>query len=117
MNEPATEYEPTDFAVFITDLKRGMVSSELTELLNEVVRAVEHTGKAGTLTLKLKVYRPKNNSQVIQIADTVTANVPKFDRKESFWFTDGHGGLTRDDPNQTTLQFNNVAALNHNTKD
>ena len=116
MSEPTTEHEPTDFAVFITDLKRGIVSSELTELLNEVVRAVDNTGKAGTLTLKLKIYRPKN-TQIIQIADTVTANVPKFDRKESFWFTDGHGGLTRDDPNQTVLQFNNAAALNHNTKD
>lgn len=116
MSESNAEHEPTDFAVFITDLKRGAVSAELTELLNEVVRGVDHTGKAGTLTLKLKVYRPKN-TQMIQIADTVTANVPKFDRKESFWFTDGNGGLTRDDPNQTVLQFNNAAALNHNQKD
>lgn len=116
MTEP-NAHEPTDFAVFITDLKRGLVSAELTEALNTVVRAVEHTGKAGKVTLTLKVYRPKNNAQVIQIADDVKTVVPAFDRKESFWFTDGNGGLTRDDPNQTALQFNNVSALNHHKKD
>lgn len=117
MSNPPADHEPTDFGVFITELNRGAVCNELTAALNEVVRAVESTGRMGKITLSLKVYRPKNNEQVIQIADDVKVTVPAFDRKESFWFTDGNGGLTRDDPNQTALQFNNVAALNHNKKD
>jgi hypothetical protein len=69
--------------------------------LAALVRQVQDTGLAGTLTLKIKI--SPNSKKGIKVEDDLSVKAPKEKLGSSFFFADASGALLRNDPNQTTL--------------
>ncbi len=94
------------FALTLQDLRDGRVHAELTQQFGELVNKVQETGKAGELTLKIKV-KPatRGNVDKIMIADAITINMPKPERGEDvFWLTEDNE-LSRNHPRQGNLEL------------
>ena len=94
------------FGDWLRDQNRGQTHDELSEALYELVGKVNDTGKKGTLTYTVTVEPMKNNPDVLVVKDTVKVKSPEIERKPSMFFTDRHGNLTRNDPNQ--LEFESL---------
>lgn len=81
--------------------------------LAELLKTVQNTGRAGSLTIKLKVSPTTRNGGPVQQV-TVTAErkleLPKPDSaSDFFWLTDD-GETTRQHPRQQSLELREVAA-------
>jgi len=94
----------------ITDIlreyRKGRLVEQATDELAAIVKAVEETGKAGKLTLKISV-RKKDNGEVILQAET-KAEVPKEPLPDAIFYTDANGDLHRVDPRQREMPFENA---------
>lgn len=65
-------------------IRSGELSTELDEQIAETVKAVQATGKAGELTLKIKI--KKSKSDQIEISDAVICKMPQPERKVTYVF-------------------------------
>lgn len=92
------------FADFLREVGKGSVHDEMSEKLNDLVTAVEETGKGGSITLTLHV-KPmeKGNVNALLVSDAITVKKPTTPRKASVFFPDA-GNLVRNDPNQMTFE-------------
>lgn len=97
-----TEQHAKPFADFLT--KQTRAHDELTQGLHDVIAAVADTGKAGAITLTIKVEPDKKAQGVFRISDNVTVKIPAHDRGTRIFFKDKAGNLTRQDPNQPELE-------------
>ncbi|WP_314325475.1 hypothetical protein [Paenarthrobacter ilicis] len=70
----------------------------------KVIQAVEETGKAGSVTLVIKVDPDKKAPGVFRISDNVSIKVPAHDRGTRIYFKDDSGNLSRSNPNQPELE-------------
>lgn len=94
------------FAAVLQEINGGRLHTELSNLLHEVVAAVNDTGKKGVLSLKLTVQPMKKGQPgTLLVSDQVASSIPKADRLESIFFADATGNLTRKDPNQIPFQL------------
>lgn len=98
----STEQHAKPFADFLA--QQGRAHEELTEGLHKVIAAVEETGKAGSVTLVIKVDPDKKASGVFRISDNVTVKAPTHDRGARIYFKDDTGNLSRSNPNQPELE-------------
>lgn len=99
----------TPFSQQIAYLSRGSLDDELTEALAEVVRAVRETGKPGVLSVQLKVQRLNaRDENAVKITPKVTTKCPQLAPYESVMFSTYDGDLLRNDPNQRTLDLQEV---------
>ena len=112
MTQPATEdvRRTRPFADVLNSLRRGKTHREAGNLLQELIREVQATGRQGSLTLKLKVSR--NKSGMLEIDDTLSTVLPKPDRDSSLFFADDDGNLSKDDPRQPEIPGIRVAGDN-----
>jgi hypothetical protein len=94
------EGERKPFAAFLQEQRRGGLHGELSEALQELVRAVEEHRKGGSLTLTLSV-KP-NGDGVVVVTDKVAVKLPEGEKGSSIFFVDD-GNLVRNDPRQTTI--------------
>ncbi|GAA1909199.1 hypothetical protein GCM10009737_07970 [Nocardioides lentus] len=92
------------FADFLREQSRGSTHNELTEGLHDLIAAVVETGRKGTLTLTISVAPMKKDTERLLVSDLVKVSKPQPDRKESLYFADDNGNLTRNDPNQPTFE-------------
>ena len=90
------------FADFLA--QQGRAHDELTQGLHEVIAAVKETGKAGSVTLTIKVEPDKKATGIFRISDNVNIKAPAHDRGARIYFSDASGNLTRSDPNQPELE-------------
>lgn len=100
------------FAVFLQDLRDGRAHSELSSGLADLLAAVKDTGKAGTLTLQVKIKptsRGKDVDKVI-ITDAVKVDLPKPERGEDFFFVTDENALSRKHPRQQSLELREAPA-------
>ena len=97
----ADEVRTRPFADVLRDLNRQRTHNEMSLALQDLVAAVLDTGKAGTLTLVLKVSSAKSHDMVV-IEDDVRLKKPQA-RAASMFFLDEHMNVMRDNPNQDTL--------------
>ncbi len=93
--------ERKPFAQFLQEQRRGGLHGELSEALQELVRAVEEHRKAGTVTLTVKV-APFGDGTVA-ITDRVVLKAPEGERGSGIFFTDADGNLHRQDPRQLEI--------------
>ena len=84
----------------IQQVRDGQLLELLTGKLQEVVEAVEETGKVGGLTLSLKV-KPNGEGAVTLISD-VKAKVPEPAVGDAIFFV-SNGNLVRNNPHQADL--------------
>lgn len=92
------------FADQLAELERGSLNHELSSQLNELVKQVRKTGRAGALTLKIGIKPCDAIGQQVEIAADVSLKLPKAPRERTLAFTTDAGGLQREDPRQMNLR-------------
>ncbi len=102
------------FAAVLQEIDAGKAHAVLSDLLDELVRAVDATGRKGKLTVTFGVAPVKAGNTT----NLIVSCVPKLDapadiEKSSVFFHKG-GALTREDPNQPTLPLRDLNAANNN---
>lgn len=91
------------FTDVLSQIRRGLVVTELTEALAELCEAVIDTGKAGELTLKIKIKPPKGDSCQVTLSPMVSSKTPKADMPDGIFFVGAGGDLLRNDPDQKEM--------------
>jgi hypothetical protein len=95
----------------ITDLFReiryGEFLDEASDKFNALVTAVESTGKAGSMTITIKL-KP-SAAGAIELTDEVKAKLPELARGTSLFFGTPEGNLQRNNPKQRELPNLQVA--------
>ncbi|KRB73464.1 hypothetical protein [Noviherbaspirillum sp. Root189] len=100
------------FAVFLQDLRDGRAHSELSGQLEELISKVKETGKAGGITLKIKIKPASRGGDVdkVTVSDLISVDLPKPERGEDFfWLTDDND-LSRNHPRQQSLELREAAS-------
>lgn len=97
----ADEVQTRPFADVLCEMNKRRTHNELSLALQDLVAAVTDTGKAGTLTLVLKVSSAKSHGMVV-IEDDVKVKKPQA-RAASLFYVDGEFNVRRNDPNQDEL--------------
>lgn len=104
------------FSLFLVDLNDGRTHTALTADLAELLQTVKTTGRAGSITFKLKV-APANKG--MHDVDKVTIScdrkleLPKPDApSDFFWLTDD-AALSREHPRQHALDLRDATPDNN----
>lgn len=101
--EPApADQGRTPFAKFLQEVRGGELHTELSHELAEVVAASSEHGKAGTITLTIKV-APNADGSSLLITDEVKSKPPKAAGPPTLFFADAEGNLSRRDPRQLDI--------------
>lgn len=95
------------FVETLNKLRQGAAAEELTEALHKVVQAVQNTGKAGSVTLKIKVSPTKGLA--LDLEDDITANAPTLAKPSTLLFPTTEGNLQEQNPLQRPLDLQVVA--------
>lgn len=99
MSDPVTA---RTFSDWLADYGRGALDDELAATLAEVTTAVQAEGKAGTVTLKLKISPHKAGALVVD-AD-IEAKPPKGPGRSAIFYYDPRThSLTLRDPRQPQI--------------
>lgn len=102
------------FAVFIQDINDGKTHNGLTADLGELFQTVRHTGRSGSLTIKLKVTpATKGGGEIDKITITCDRKLelPKPEApSDFFWLTD-EAEPTRQHPRQHALDLRDAKAV------
>ena len=100
-DEQAQTKEPRPFGEWLTEQRNGACAVELATTLKECVDAVLTYGKAGTVTLTLKI-KPisRGAADGVTVVDSVTSKIPEAENGESFFFVNRDGDLVRATPAQ-----------------
>lgn len=92
----------------ITDTLRrvgkGLFMDEASEQLAELVKSVDATGRAGTLTLTIAVKKASHSGAMVVGAKTKLTK-PKEPDHEALFFGTPNGNLLSEDPRQENIQF------------
>ncbi|MBW3663542.1 MAG: hypothetical protein KY469_10620 [Actinobacteria bacterium] len=89
------------FVELIRDLRKGLTHDELSEVLADVVTAVEEHRKPGKVVFTIAI-DPIPKSDALAIVDSIKATVPEPDRDATLMFAD-KGRLTRHNPRQLSI--------------
>ena len=92
------------FQETILQINNGATVAELSEALERVVAAVRMAGKAGSITLTLKVApASKGSTDVLMIESQVRTKLPEPERGISIFYATDDNRLVRNDPKQQQL--------------
>lgn len=88
------------------DVLRGdsdaLVNAE--EAMTRVVEAANRTGKPGSVTLTVKVHRPKNSEEGrVYVTAAVVERIPRAETRDRQFFVTDDGSLSRRDPRQPEM--------------
>lgn len=99
------------FADFLVANDKGRTHAQLSEALHDLVAAVRDTGKAGTVTLQIKVAPLGKDVDQLKVTANVGLKRPAEEPRPSIFFADADGNLSRTDPNQPQIEGLRVAEL------
>jgi hypothetical protein len=91
------------FATILQQVSKGSAHTKLSENLADLTAAVRDHGKAGTLTIKVRV-EPTKGTENLSVSVTSVLNAPQ-ETETSIFFADDSGNLTRHDPRQTAADL------------
>lgn len=94
----------------LRDLRGGEVIEDLAAQLQELVQAVQITGRAGSVTLRLDVKPMDSGTEAFVVADTITAKPPRIKSAGTVMFPTPEGNLTRQSQRQDELPGISLAA-------
>ena len=83
-------------------IRFGELAEETSDALNELVQACASTGKAGSLTLTIKL-KPGKAGQM-ELIDDVKLKLPAPERGSTLMFATPEGNLQREDPRQLSIE-------------
>jgi len=102
------------FSLQLQELNDGSTHAAATAAFAELLRAVQHSGKAGDLTLKLKVAPATKSGSGYVDKVTITAelkvNPPKAEAPTDFYWLTDEGETSRNHPRQHALELRDVAS-------
>lgn len=99
----------TQFSKTLSQLNRGELDDELTEVISNVIKAVRETRKQGTVTVSLRISMLNTRTEnQIKITPAVTCKIPELDREESIVFSTADGDVLFDDPNQVQIELRTI---------
>ncbi len=101
MEQTQQSSEKQDFARTVAFLQGGATIHELTCALEELVAQCVLTGKKGQLQFTINVL--PDGAGKVKVTDDVKVKAPKFPRKETVFFANEHGELSRKRPRQGEL--------------
>lgn len=81
-------------------MNNGGTVEALQTAIRETVEAVQNSGGAGSVTLKLTI--KKNGEDAVTVTDAITNTKPKLKSPDSFFFVT-ENGLSRSNPRQMSL--------------
>ena len=88
----------------LRELRAGKTLDELAEHLQELVAAVRTTGRAGTLTITIKVgTASRGDHECIMLRDEIKTKIPQGERAATLFFATPENNLTRRQPRQGDL--------------
>lgn len=89
----------------LIELRNGGAAIELSNGLEEVVKAVRTTGKPGkvTLTLSIKPADKGPDVETVFLQDQIKLDAPKPDKKLTLFFANDNNQLTRNDQRQMNM--------------
>lgn len=86
------------FTDVLRDHRGGKLVERLTSEFGKLLKGVESTGKAGTITLKLKVTPSKGDESTLEVVPDISVSIPKADLPKALFYSDGEGSLLREPP-------------------
>lgn len=92
----------------LRDIRRGRPVEEATMALADVVRAVDETGKEGSVTITLKIKPSKHGGPEKTLVAEVKAKKPISEIAPAVFFSDNDGDLHRVDPRQEEMPLSDV---------
>jgi hypothetical protein len=95
------------FTATVNQLLNGHTQNQLSEKLSECVEHARSTGKQAKLSLTL-IIKPMGYTGQYQIKDQIKQQLPEMDRGITLMFGTPEGNLTREDPNQQSLDLKSV---------
>jgi hypothetical protein len=103
------EITDNGFARMLAIHRDGQTLTELATALQQLLQAVESTGKAGSLRLDLKV-RPtgRGKSLAVVVVSDVSVKPPLPEPESTLFFVGERYVLTRDNPAQMALELKTV---------
>ena len=96
------------FPAAIAEMEFGGLVPRLSEDLAKLVSNVHVTGRAGTLSLKLKI-KPAGPRGQVEIVSDIDLKLPKPEQGKSLFFANEHGQLLRRDPRQLEMALEDDA--------
>ena len=101
------------FARLLDEINEGSTHAALTQDMADLLRTVQSTGRAGKLTITLKVapaVRNTSGGDIDRINLTVdrTLALPKPETPTDFFYLTEDGETTRNHPKQQTLELREV---------
>lgn len=84
------------FADFLAEHNNGQAAREASDLLHDLIAAVEDTGKKGTLTITVSLSQMDEGTLVALVKTAMKA--PVHEPKSGIYYVTGDGNLTRNDP-------------------
>jgi hypothetical protein len=85
------------------EIRKGRAVDLASQMLAEVVRAVDETGKPGTITIKVSIKPEKGGGNQKTLTMTTESKVPRPDVPDAIFFSDEAGDLHRSDPQQKEM--------------
>ena len=103
------------FAHLLNEINEGSTHAALTQDMADLLRTVQTTGRAGKLTITLKVapaVRNTSGGDIDRINLTVdrTLALPKPETPTDFFYPTEDGETTRNHPKQQTLELREVTS-------
>jgi hypothetical protein len=92
----------------LRDIRKGRPVEEATMALADVVRAVDETGKEGSVTIVLKIKPAKHGGPEKTLIAEVKSKKPIADIAPAVFFSDNDGDLHRVDPRQEEMPLGEV---------
>lgn len=105
----AQQQQDPNFVRVLRETGKGTAAEDADAALREVTRAVQNTGKAGSVTVTVKITPPKNGETFVMVTGEVSAKVPRIEPKPSIYFPTPDGDLSRHDPDQLDLITGEIA--------
>jgi hypothetical protein len=94
----------------LRDIRKGRPVEEATMALADVVRAVDETGKDGSVTITLKIKAAKHGGPEKTLVCEVKAKKPIAEIAPAVFFSDADGDLHRVDPRQEEMPLGEVTS-------
>lgn len=98
------------FAASLQEMDRGRTHADLSEALHDLTAAVVEHGKAGELSLRIKVAPLGADTTQLKVTAAVAVKLPRPEPHPSIFWADDDGNLSRNDPQQ--LAFGDLHAAN-----
>lgn len=87
----------------LATMRNGTANDRATDELEKLVKAVQETGKKGSVTLKFNVAKLKDGDTELQVEIKVASSIPVADIPKGIYYPGENGSLHRTDQRQLSM--------------